>query len=41
MHEEQVFYFFYKIETTTKGQEFSDNKNEREFQLIDINFLFT
>ena len=22
MHEEQVFYFFYKIKTTTKGQEF-------------------
>ena len=22
MHEEQIFYFFYKIKTTTKGQEF-------------------
>ena len=31
MHEEQVFYFFYKIKTTTQGQDSSDNKNEREF----------
>ena len=22
MHKEQVFYFFYEIKTTTKGQEF-------------------
>ena len=31
MHEEQVFYFFYKIKTTTRDTNSSDDKNEREF----------
>jgi len=31
MHEEQVFYFFYKIKTTTRDKNSSDDKNEREF----------
>ena len=33
MHEEQVFYFFYKIKTTMKGQEFVKQKRARS--LID------
>ena len=28
MYEEQVFNFFYKIKTTTKAQDSSDDKNE-------------
>ena len=31
MHKEQVFYFFYEIKTTTKGQDLSDNKTELKF----------